>query len=154
MANAISRRHSRLATAAIHLCAPLSQRACNLCDTCNPALHAWAPCVGVRQSCRSILHFRPCVTLQAIAAHSGRHAGIPVDWQSETLVTSGATEALAAAFLALLNAGDEVRGRGWSSADLRIAQSWSGWEQGRQLIHWCRVQHLQAHPPLTCFPPL
>lgn len=41
-------------------------------------------------------------------AHSGRHAGIPVDWQSETLVTSGATEALAAAFLALLNAGDEV----------------------------------------------
>lgn len=45
---------------------------------------------------------------QAVAAHSGRHAGIPVDWQTETLVTSGATEALAAAFLALLNAGDEV----------------------------------------------
>ncbi|PSC76310.1 aminotransferase isoform A [Micractinium conductrix] len=45
---------------------------------------------------------------QAVAAHSGRHAGLPVDWQRETLVTVGATEALAAAFLALLNAGDEV----------------------------------------------
>lgn len=45
---------------------------------------------------------------QAVAAHSGRHAGIPVDWQTETLVTLGATEALASAFLGLLNAGDEV----------------------------------------------
>lgn len=45
---------------------------------------------------------------QAVAAHSARHAGIPVDWQAETLVTVGATEALAAAFLGLLDAGDEV----------------------------------------------
>lgn len=45
---------------------------------------------------------------QAVAAHSGRHAGIPVDWQTESLITLGATEALAAAFLGLLNAGDEV----------------------------------------------
>jgi len=45
---------------------------------------------------------------QAVAAHSRRQAGIEVDWQGEALVTVGATEALAAAFLALLNAGDEV----------------------------------------------
>jgi aspartate/methionine/tyrosine aminotransferase len=45
---------------------------------------------------------------QAVAAHSARHAGLPCDWQAEVVVTSGATEALAAAFLALLNAGDEV----------------------------------------------
>ncbi|KAI3436192.1 hypothetical protein D9Q98_002247 [Chlorella vulgaris] len=45
---------------------------------------------------------------QAVAAHSERHAGIPVDPQTEVLITVGATEALAAAFLGLLNAGDEV----------------------------------------------
>ncbi|KAL4431641.1 hypothetical protein ABPG77_001483 [Micractinium sp. CCAP 211/92] len=45
---------------------------------------------------------------QAVAAHSARQTGIQVDWQGEALVTVGATEALAAAFLALLNAGDEV----------------------------------------------
>jgi hypothetical protein len=45
---------------------------------------------------------------QAVAAHSGRHAGIAVDWQTESLITLGATEALAGAFLGLLNARDEV----------------------------------------------
>ena len=48
----------------------------------------------------------PCS--QAVAQHSERHAGVPVDWQSEVVVTVGATEALAAAFLGLLNEGDEV----------------------------------------------
>lgn len=45
---------------------------------------------------------------QAVARHSQRHAGVAVDWQREVLVTVGATEALAAAFLGLLNQGDEV----------------------------------------------
>ena len=45
---------------------------------------------------------------RAVAAHSARHAGLPLDWRSQTLVTLGATEALAAAFLGLLNPGDEV----------------------------------------------
>lgn len=45
---------------------------------------------------------------QAVARHSHRHAGVAVDWQREVLVTVGATEALAAAFLGLLNQGDEV----------------------------------------------
>jgi N-succinyldiaminopimelate aminotransferase len=48
---------------------------------------------------------------QAVAAHSARYHGIEVDWQTETLITSGATEALAAAFMALVNEGDEVRGK-------------------------------------------
>ena len=46
--------------------------------------------------------------LRAVAAHSARHAGVPVAWRAEALATFGATEALAAAFLGLLNPGDEV----------------------------------------------
>ncbi|GLC43274.1 hypothetical protein PLESTB_001491600 [Pleodorina starrii] len=45
---------------------------------------------------------------QAVARHSEANQGIPVDWASETLVTVGATEGLAACFLGLLNPGDEV----------------------------------------------
>ena len=45
---------------------------------------------------------------QAVAAHYGRTQGLALDWASEVTVTSGATEALAAAFLGLLEAGDEV----------------------------------------------
>ncbi|MEI6560204.1 MAG: aminotransferase class I/II-fold pyridoxal phosphate-dependent enzyme, partial [Rhodospirillaceae bacterium] len=33
---------------------------------------------------------------QALAAHAGRFYGLEVDWQREVMVTSGATEALAA----------------------------------------------------------
>ena len=45
---------------------------------------------------------------QAIAAHARRFYDLDYDWQSEIVVTSGATEALADCFLALLNPGDEV----------------------------------------------
>lgn len=45
---------------------------------------------------------------QAVADHAGRFYGLTVDWQTETMVTSGATEALAACLLALLEPGDEV----------------------------------------------
>jgi aspartate/methionine/tyrosine aminotransferase len=45
---------------------------------------------------------------QAAAANSKRWLGVDVDWEREVLVTSGATEALADAFLALLEPGDEV----------------------------------------------
>lgn len=47
---------------------------------------------------------------QAVARHSARFAGLEADWQTETVITVGATEALAAAFLGLLNEGDEVGG--------------------------------------------
>jgi aspartate/methionine/tyrosine aminotransferase len=45
---------------------------------------------------------------QAVAAHDRRFYGLDVDWQTEVLVTSGATEALMDCFLGLLEAGDEV----------------------------------------------
>ena len=45
---------------------------------------------------------------EAIAAHQQRWYGLPVDPDTEVLVTTGATEALAAALLALCEPGDEV----------------------------------------------
>ncbi len=45
---------------------------------------------------------------QAVAAHAARFYGLEVDWEREVMVTSGATEALAAALFALLNPGDEA----------------------------------------------
>jgi N-succinyldiaminopimelate aminotransferase len=45
---------------------------------------------------------------QAIAAHQKRFYGLDVDPDREVLVTAGATEAIAAAMLALLEPGDEV----------------------------------------------
>ena len=45
---------------------------------------------------------------QAIAAHQARRYGIELDPDTEVLVTTGATEALAAALLALTGPGDEV----------------------------------------------
>ncbi|MCW2804615.1 MAG: aminotransferase [Propionibacteriaceae bacterium] len=45
---------------------------------------------------------------QAIAAHTARHYGLDYDPDTEIVVTTGATEALAAAILAFVNPGDEV----------------------------------------------
>jgi N-succinyldiaminopimelate aminotransferase len=45
---------------------------------------------------------------QAIAAHSSRTYGLSYDPETEVLVTTGATEALAASILAFVNPGDEV----------------------------------------------
>lgn len=45
---------------------------------------------------------------RAITDHYRTHQSIDLDWQTEITVTSGATEALAAALLALITPGDEV----------------------------------------------
>ena len=45
---------------------------------------------------------------QAIADHTSRHYGLSYDPDTEVLVTTGATEALAAAVLAFVDPGDEV----------------------------------------------
>jgi aspartate/methionine/tyrosine aminotransferase len=45
---------------------------------------------------------------QAVAAHDRRHYGLALDWQTDVLITSGATEALAACLFGLIEAGDEV----------------------------------------------
>ena len=44
----------------------------------------------------------------AVAEHQARHYGLEVDPDSQVVVTAGATEAIAAAILALVNPGDEV----------------------------------------------
>ena len=45
---------------------------------------------------------------QAVAEHYRRFQGLDLDWKSQVLVTSGATEALAAAIMAVLSPGDEA----------------------------------------------
>ena len=45
---------------------------------------------------------------QAVAKHAKRFYGLDVDWAREVLVTSGATEALAACLFGLIEPGDEV----------------------------------------------
>lgn len=45
---------------------------------------------------------------QAVAAHDRRFYGLDADWQSEVMVCTGATEALAASILALVEPGDDV----------------------------------------------
>lgn len=45
---------------------------------------------------------------RAVAAHYARTQGLDLDWEAEVTITSGATEALTAAFLALIRPGDEV----------------------------------------------
>src|SRR3954464_5168812 len=45
---------------------------------------------------------------EAIPAHQARHYGLDLDPQTEVVVTAGATEAIAAAILGLVDPGDEV----------------------------------------------
>ena len=45
---------------------------------------------------------------QALARHARRFYGLDVDWEREVMVTSGATEALTACLLGLIEPGDEV----------------------------------------------
>ena len=45
---------------------------------------------------------------QAVATHNKRFYGLDIDWQSEVMVTSGATEALADCLFGLIEPGDEV----------------------------------------------
>jgi aspartate/methionine/tyrosine aminotransferase len=45
---------------------------------------------------------------QAVAAHNKRFYDLDVSWQAETMVSTGATEGLAACFFGLIEPGDEV----------------------------------------------
>ncbi len=45
---------------------------------------------------------------QAVAAHNKRFYDLDIDWQTETMVTSGATEALAACLFGVIEPGDEA----------------------------------------------
>ncbi|MBL8669193.1 MAG: aminotransferase class I/II-fold pyridoxal phosphate-dependent enzyme, partial [Alphaproteobacteria bacterium] len=45
---------------------------------------------------------------QAVARHEKRFYGLDVDWEREVMVTSGATEALTACLMSVIEPGDEV----------------------------------------------
>lgn len=45
---------------------------------------------------------------EAVASHYNAHHGLDLDWSREVTITSGATEAIAAALLAFIEPGDEV----------------------------------------------
>lgn len=45
---------------------------------------------------------------RAVGEHAQRFYGLEIDWQTETMVTSGGTEALGSALLGLIEPGDEV----------------------------------------------
>jgi len=65
-------------------------------DAIRSGKNQYAPGIGIR------------TLRQAIAAHQQRFHGLTYDPDTEIVVTAGATEALAAAFLALCEVGDEV----------------------------------------------
>jgi aspartate/methionine/tyrosine aminotransferase len=69
-----------------------------------------------RQAAHAVIHgdnqYPPMPGLpelrEAVARHYARFQGLDLGWRSEVTVTSGGTEALACAFLALIEPGDEV----------------------------------------------
>jgi aminotransferase len=80
-----------------------------VCDTDLPAFVADAAIKAIHQGHNIYTRLDGIESLrQAIAAKLERYNGISADPDSEVLVTSGATGALYAAALALLNPGDEV----------------------------------------------
>jgi N-succinyldiaminopimelate aminotransferase len=78
-------------------------------DTDGPAVIAQAAVDAIRAGHNQ---YPPGIGIaplrEAIAAHQQRFYGIDLDMDTEVLVTAGATEALASAFLALCDPGDEV----------------------------------------------
>jgi aminotransferase len=80
-----------------------------ICDTDLPASVAEAAIAAIRQGHNIYTRLDGIESLrQAISTKLERHNGITADPDSEILVTSGATGALYATCLALLNPGDEV----------------------------------------------
>ncbi len=79
-------------------------------DTDGPAVIAEAAAEAIRGGRGNQYPPGPGVPelRRAIAAHQRRFYGLDVDPDSEVLVTTGATEAIAAALLALVEPGDEV----------------------------------------------
>ncbi|GAA5157660.1 pyridoxal phosphate-dependent aminotransferase [Ornithinimicrobium tianjinense] len=78
-------------------------------DTDGPAEMVEAAARGLRDGLNQYAPARGLPVLrEAVAAHQERFYGLSVDPQSEVLVTVGATEAIAASLLALVEPGDEV----------------------------------------------
>src|SRR5215207_9867513 len=78
-------------------------------DTDGPAFMLEEACAAIAGGMNQYPPGRGILPLrQAIAAHSRRTYGLRYDPESEILVTTGATEALAASILAFVDPGDEV----------------------------------------------
>src|SRR6201747_1503005 len=79
-------------------------------DTDGPAEIAEAAVAAIREGRGNQYPPGPGVPVlrTAIAEHQQRFYGLTYDPDTEVLVTAGATEAIAASLLALLEAGDEV----------------------------------------------
>ena len=78
-------------------------------DTDGPAELLEAACAAIRAGANQYPPGRGVPELRrAVAAHQRHWYGLDVDPDSEVLVTTGATEAIAASILALCEAGDEV----------------------------------------------
>ena len=78
-------------------------------DTDGPAEMAEVAARGLREGLNQYAPARGLPGLrEAVAEHQQRFYGIPLDPETEVLVTVGATEAIAASLLALVEPGDEV----------------------------------------------
>ncbi|RIK16871.1 MAG: putative succinyldiaminopimelate transaminase DapC [Acidobacteria bacterium] len=78
-------------------------------DTDGPAEMAEVAARGLREGLNQYAPARGLPVLrEAVAEHQQRFYGIPLDPETEVLVTVGATEAIAASLLALVEPGDEV----------------------------------------------
>ena len=78
-------------------------------DTDGPAEMAEIAASGLREGLNQYAPARGLPVLrEAVAEHQQRFYGIPLDPETEVLVTVGATEAIAASLLALVEPGDEV----------------------------------------------
>ncbi|MEV6654923.1 pyridoxal phosphate-dependent aminotransferase [Streptomyces sp. NPDC051219] len=79
-------------------------------DTDGPPEIAEAAARAIRDGCGNQYPPGPGIPelRTAVAAHQQRFYGLPYDPDTEILVTAGATEAIAASLLALLEPGDEV----------------------------------------------
>ncbi len=90
---------------------------------------------------------------EAVAEHYRRFQGLELDWRSQVLVTSGATEALAAAIMALLAPGDEAvllepaydsyAPQARAVGGVRASSGWSRRTGGSRVRRWKR-RRLQA----------
>ena len=114
----VARNHALLAVTAVQrsIFAGVLHQICE----CDQHLHAWL-CTELfvamlNHSDTAYVNFLNCRLLANSIQSSNVQdlsfvcalQGLPVDWATETLVTVGATEGIAACFLGLLNPGDEV----------------------------------------------
>ena len=69
---------------------------------------------------------------QSVAEHAARFYNLDIDWQTETMVTSGGTEALGASLLGLIEPGDEViRIEPLYDSDCQWCSAAAGWRNWR-----------------------